>query len=70
MKDAFTAALSDVVQNQVELTSTIESFLGQALSQGGNVTEADQVQGRLDSFNAHVNALIKALAERFDGLDA
>jgi len=70
MKDAFTAALSDVVKNQVELTSTIESFLGQALSQGGNVADADQVQGRLDSFNAQVNELIKALAERYDGLDA
>ena len=27
MKDAFTAALSEVVQHQIELTSTIESLL-------------------------------------------
>jgi hypothetical protein len=70
MKDAFTAALSDVVQNQVELTSTIESLLGQALSEGRDAAETNQVQGRLDSFNAQVNALIQALAERYDGLDA
>lgn len=70
MKDAFTAALSDVVQNQVELTSTIESLLGQALSEGRDAAETNQAQGRLDSFNAQVNALIQALAERYDGLDA
>lgn len=70
MKDAFTAALSDVIQNQVELTSTIESLLDQALSQDGDGDEVDQVKSQLDDFNAQVNALIQALAESYDSLDA
>lgn len=50
--------------------ASIESFLGQALSMGGDAAEAVEVPGRLDSFNARVKALIKALTERYDGLDA
>ncbi len=37
---------------------------------GGDAAKAVEVPGRLDSFNARVNAVIKTVAERQDRLDA
>ncbi|MFJ3681404.1 hypothetical protein [Pseudomonas sp. NPDC090208] len=66
MKDPFTAALSDVIQNQIELTSTIESLLDQSLSHDAGGTNANEIQSRLDNLNTHVDALVKRLAAKHD----
>lgn len=66
MKDAFTAALANVVQHQVELTSTIESQISDKAAQGASDGDIDEVVFMLGQFNAQVNRLIRQLATRYD----
>ncbi|MBP2870040.1 MULTISPECIES: hypothetical protein [Pseudomonas] len=66
MKDVFTAALADVVQDQVELTSTIESHVSGQTTQGASDGDIDEVLCMLGQFNAQVNRLIVQLAARYD----
>lgn len=66
MKDAFTAALSDVVQHQVELTSTIESLLSGQTPQDSCNPEVDGVRRMLAQLNVEVRALASRLAARYD----
>jgi len=66
MKDAFTTAYSDVVQHQVELTSTIESVICDQAARGAFTDEVDKVLCMLDQFNAQVNSLSSRLAARYD----
>lgn len=66
MKDAFTAADSDLVQNQIELTSSIESILAQAASSGASANQITEVGQMLEAFNAKVNQLAKRLAALHD----
>lgn len=66
MKDAFTAALADVFQRQVELTSTIESQVSDQTAQGASDGDIAEVLCMLGQFNAQVNRLIGQLAARYD----
>ena len=66
MKDAFTAALADVVQHQVELTSTIEFQVSNQAAQGASDIDINEVLCMLGQFNAKVNRLIGQLAARYD----
>lgn len=66
MKDAFTAALSEVVQHQIEMTSTIDSLLNDQASQQTSSHEVDEVRSKLVQFNAQVSALANRLAACYD----
>lgn len=66
MKDAFTAALSEVVQHQIELTSTIDSLLNDQASQEISSHGVDEVRSMLVQFNAQVSALANRLAACYD----
>ncbi len=66
MKDVFTTALSEVVQHQVELTSTIESLLSDNACQKTSNHKVDEVRCMLALFNAEVCALANRLAARHD----
>lgn len=66
MKDAFTAALSDVVQHQAELASTLESLLSHTTTLGASHSDADGIRSMLAHLNAQVNALAKNLAAQHD----
>lgn len=52
MKDAFTTAYSDLLRNQIEFASTIESILADSKSGQAPSAEVTEVQGMLDIFNA------------------
>lgn len=64
MKDVFTAAYSNVIENQVEMAATIEAIAGTAFSQG-NVPEAKDVLAKLDALNSRVAALARHLSEQY-----
>jgi hypothetical protein len=64
MKDAFTAAYSEVVANQVELAATIEALADAAISQG-HTLGAEDVLAKLDALNSRVTALAQSLSEQY-----
>lgn len=49
MKDAFTTAYSDLLQNQIEFTSTIESILADSKSGQALSAQVTAVSARLAS---------------------
>lgn len=66
MKDAFTAAHSDLVQNKIELSSSIKLLLVEAASVGVCADQIAEVGDMLESFNIRVNTLAKRLAALHD----
>jgi hypothetical protein len=64
MKDEFTAAYTNVIENQVEMAATIEAIAGAALSQG-HASEAEEVLAKLDALNSRVAALTHYLSEQY-----
>jgi hypothetical protein len=64
MKDAFTAAYSEVVANQVELAATIEALADAAISQG-HTLGAEDVLAKLEALNSRVTALTHYLSEQY-----
>ncbi|MFJ5298639.1 hypothetical protein ACIQAL_19155 [Pseudomonas sp. NPDC088368] len=66
MKDAFTAAHSDLIQNQIELTSSIESVLAEAASSKATANQITEVGQMLEAFNAKLNQSAKRLAALHD----
>lgn len=66
MKDPFTTAYSDLVQNQIEFASTIESILAESKLRQAPSDQVAEVQDMLDIFNTQVTALAKRLAEHYD----
>lgn len=65
MKDAFTAAYSDLIQNQVELGSTLQSILDEAFLRGVSNADIDRVRSIMESFNIRTNDLAALLIERY-----
>jgi hypothetical protein len=64
MKDEFTAAYTNVIENQVEMAATIEAIAGAALSQG-HASEAEEVLAKLEALNSRVAALTHYLSEQY-----
>ena len=64
MKDEFTAAYSNVIENQVEMEATIEATAGAAFNQG-HASEAEDVLAKLDALNFRVAALAQYLSEQY-----
>lgn len=69
MKDAITTAYNDLIQNQIELTSTLQSLIDEAASRGVSATHITDLQERLESFDSQINALSKSLMERRDNVE-
>ncbi|MBD8605195.1 hypothetical protein IFT80_21405 [Pseudomonas sp. CFBP 8771] len=65
MKDAFTATYSDLVQNQIELGSTLQSIIDEAVQRGVSTAEIDRVRSIMESFNVRTNYLAALLTERY-----
>lgn len=65
MKDAFTAAYSDLIQNQIELDSTLRSIIDEAAQRGVSHAEIERVRSIMESFNARTNDLAALLCERY-----
>ena len=65
MKDTFTAAYSDLVQNQIELGSTLQSIFDEAVQRGVSTAEVERVRSIMESFNARTNELAALLTERY-----
>lgn len=66
MKDAFTAAYSELVQNQIEFASTTEATLDGAALGNAPSSQIAQVQDMLNTFNAQVDGLAKRLVSKND----
>ncbi|MDD1963867.1 hypothetical protein NPS29_00895 [Pseudomonas putida] len=69
MKDAITTAYSDLIQNQTELTSTLQSLIDEAASRGVSATHITDLQERMGSFHSQISALSKSLMERHDSME-
>jgi hypothetical protein len=69
MKDTLTTAYSDLIQNQIELTSTVQSMIDEATSRGVSVVHINELRKRMESFESHLNALSKQLIEDYDGME-
>lgn len=65
MKDAFTTAYSDLIQNQIELDSTLRSIIDEAAKRGVSHAEIERVRSIMESFNARTNDLAALLCERY-----
>lgn len=65
MKDAFIAAYSDLVQNQIELGSTLQSIIDEAVQHGVSTAEIERVRSIIESFNVRTNDLAALLTERY-----
>ncbi|WP_460045036.1 hypothetical protein [Pseudomonas sp. S2_H01] len=63
MKDEFTTAYTNVIENQVEMAATIEATVGAAFNQG-HALEAEDVLAKLDALNSRVSALAQYLSEQ------
>lgn len=51
MKDSITTAYSDLIQNQIELASTLTSLIDQAVSRGAPAAQIDELRVRVESLN-------------------
>ncbi|SEJ95388.1 hypothetical protein [Pseudomonas sp. NFR16] len=69
MKDALTAAYSNLIQNQVELASTLQSIVDEAVQRGAPEGHINQVCQRMESLASQLNALSKSLLERNDEIE-
>ena len=69
MRNAFTTAYSDLIQNQIELASTLTSLIGDASSRGASATQIDELRQRLDSFELQLKSLSRNLIERHDSME-
>lgn len=65
MKDAFTAAYSDLIQNQIELDSTLRSIIGEAAQRGVSHSDINRLRSIMESFNIRTNDLAALLIERY-----
>jgi hypothetical protein len=63
MKDAFTAAYSELIRHQVELSSTLDTVLT-AAEHHGRTVEAGALREELEQFNLRVAALAHHLSAR------
>lgn len=68
MKDPFTSALCDVVQNQIEFVSTAKFLLEHAQSSGGAQGEISRIQDMLEDFNQQTHTLTRGLVALHDKL--
>lgn len=68
MRDELSSAHSALIQNQIELTSTPQSFIDEAASRGVSATHITDLRRRMESFDSQLNALSKRLLERYDSL--
>lgn len=69
MKDAITTAYNDLIQNQIELTSTLQSLIDEAASRGVSATHITDLQERMESFDSQINGLSKSMMERHDSME-
>ena len=69
MKDAITTVYSDLIQNQIELASTLTSLIDEAASRGAPATEIDELRERMESFELKLTALSKSFMERHDSME-
>ncbi len=69
MKDAFTSAYSDLIQNQIELGSTLQSIIEESALRAVPDAEIDNLRAMVASFNARTNDLARRLMERYTDLD-
>jgi uncharacterized protein involved in exopolysaccharide biosynthesis len=69
MQDELSSAYSALIQNQIELTSTLQSLIDEAASRGVSATHITDLRKRMASFDSQLNALSKRLMERHDGLE-
>lgn len=69
MKDEITTAYSDLIQNQIELASTITSLIEEAVLRGAPAAHIEELRERMDRFEFHLNALSKTLMERHDSME-
>ena len=69
MKDAITTAYNDLIQNQIELTSTLQSLIDEAASRGVSTTHITDLQERMESFGSQINGLSKSMMERHDSME-
>lgn len=65
MKDIFTAAYSDLIQNQIELDSTLRSLIGEAAERGVSHADINRLRSIMESFNIRTNDLAALLIQRY-----
>ncbi|WP_296257989.1 MULTISPECIES: hypothetical protein [unclassified Pseudomonas] len=68
MHDSLTIAYNGLIQNQIELTSTLTSIIDEASLRGVPSAHINDLRRRMESFESQLNALSKRLMERHDGL--
>ncbi|WP_439858319.1 hypothetical protein [Pseudomonas syringae] len=66
MKDPFTTAYSELVQNQIEFASTIEGILAEARAGNAPTGQVSQVREMLDTFNTLVDSMAIRLVSQYD----
>jgi hypothetical protein len=70
MKDDFASAYSDLIQNQIEFGSTLQSIIEEAIRRGVPADKIGRVRMVMESFDARTNCLARKLVTRYDAVAA